>query len=227
MLQVPTIEDITRQFKAVFFDLDGTLFNSEPLHSEALVKAGNQLGINLEDIDPLHDFLGMPDPAVYRFFVAQNRIPTQVTQHSFIKAKNSHYLALCREIPISKWDDYITQGSKELLNELKAKGLLVAIVTASELEIVQSMILHSGIGIFFDHVVARGQCFRSKPSPGPYLSALRHWGLKGRQALVFEDSATGQKSAQLAGCEVIAINAFTQQTNHHLATIDNYFRLIS
>ncbi len=227
MLQAPTVEDITRQFKAVFFDLDGTLFNSEPLHADALVKAAHQLNIDMTGIDPLHDFLGMPDPALYRFFVAEKRISTQLTQHNFIKAKNSHYLALCREIPISKWDEYITQGTKELLKEVKAKGLLVAIVTASELEIATSMITHSGIGIFFDHVVARGECFRSKPSPGPYLSALRHWGLKGGEAVVFEDSATGQKSAQLAGCEVIAINAHTQQTNHHLATIDNFFRLIS
>jgi len=227
MLHQISVDQITRQFKAAFFDLDGTLFDSEPLHAQALVKACEQLGINLEGIDPLHDFLGKPDPAVYRFFHATKMIPQGVSQDNFINAKNSHYLANCKDIPSSKWDDFINPGTRELLKILKDKGILVAIVSASEEAIVKSMISNSGIELFFDHLIARGQCFRSKPSPGPYLSALRHWGLKGHEAIVFEDSPTGQKAAVLAGCELIRVKTFTPQANDNLEAIDNFFRLIS
>ena len=124
MLHQISVDQITRQFKAAFFDLDGTLFDSEPLHAQALVKACEQLGINLEGIDPLHDFLGKPDPAVYRFFHATKMIPQGVSQDNFINAKNSHYLANCKDIPSSKWDDFINPGTRELLKILKDKGIL-------------------------------------------------------------------------------------------------------
>ncbi len=222
-----SVDQIAQRFKAAFFDLDGTLFDSEPIHAQALVKACDQLDINLEGIDPLHDFLGKPDPAVFRFFQAKGLIPVGVSQDNFINAKNSHYLVSCKDIPFLKWDDIINPGARELLEILKEKDILVAIVSASEEAIVKSMISNSGIELFFDHVVARGQCFRSKPSPGPYLSALRHWGLKGHEAIVFEDSPTGQKAALLAGCELIRVKTFTPQANDNLEAIDNFFRLIS
>lgn len=219
------LETITRQFKAVFFDLDGTLFNSEPLHATALVKAADQCKIDLTDIDPLHDFLGMPDPAVYRFLKASGRIPDNLSQSSFISAKNAHYLAYCRDLSVSEWDNILTAGTRELLKELKLANQLLAIVSASEPEIVEAMVKGAAIDIFFDHIVARGVCFRSKPSPGPYLTALRHWKLKSNDVLVFEDSPTGKKAAILAGCQVIAVTCFNEHKDNDLQSIDNFFGL--
>lgn len=226
MHHIPLVHEIIRQYKAVFFDLDGTLFDSEPIHAAALEKAALEMQINLDNLSPLHDFIGLPDPGVFRLLDSQGRVPEDVTQESFIAAKNSHYLAHCRELSQHEWEEVITPGARELLSQLKKQEILTAVVTASEEEIVQSMLSSSGLNLFFDNVVARGVCFRSKPSPGPYMSALRHWKLKGNEAIVFEDSPTGKKAAQLAGCSVIAVTCFTPPTNNDLPAIDNFFRLI-
>ncbi len=225
-MSLPTLQDITRRYKAVFFDLDGTLFNSEPLHAKALVRAADILDIDISGMDPLHDFLGLPDPGVYRQLDKMGRVPETATQEAFIAAKNANYLADCRELSKHEWIEFMTPGTRELLIELKKQDLLVGLVSASEHEIVEAMLKGSGLNLLFDHIVARGVCFRSKPSPGPYMAALRHWKLKSHEAIVFEDSPTGKKAAQLAGCRVIAVTCFTQPTNDSLESIDNFFRLI-
>ncbi len=218
--------ELIRSFKAVFFDLDGTIFNSEPLHAEALVKAAHECEVNLEGIDPLHDFLGMPDPAVFRFLVENNRAPSELKEQTFIAAKNSHYLAHCCELSEHQWRDVTTPGVYEFVSFLKEHNILTAIVSASEPDVVAAMLGGIEIAPLFDNVVARGICFRSKPSPGPYLHALRHWHLHGDDVLVLEDSPTGKEAARLAGCHVVAVNAFTPCSNDELAVIDNFFRLI-
>tara|TARA_R110000868_G_scaffold304021_4_gene564516 strand:- start:822 stop:1499 length:678 start_codon:yes stop_codon:yes gene_type:complete len=225
-MSLPSLHDITRQYKAVFFDLDGTLFNSEPLHANALVKSAANLDIDLSGMNPLHDFLGLPDPGVYRLLDKMGRVPETASQEAFIAAKNSYYLADCREMSEHEWFEVMTPGAREFLVELKKSEILIALVTASEESIVESMLRHSGLNQFFDNIVARGVCFRSKPSPGPYMAALRHWKLKSHEAIVFEDSPTGKKAAQLAGCKVIALTCFTQPANDDLDSIDNFFRLI-
>lgn len=224
LLQYP---ELIRSFRAVFFDLDGTLFNSEPLHAEALVQAAKQFDIDLTGIDPLHDFLGMPDPAVFRFFQTNGLAAEDITQESFIAAKNSHYLAHCRDLNPHQWVELITPGAFDFLISLKKLGILTAVVTASEPEIAETMLQTSELRPLFDHITARGVCFRSKPSAGPYLHTLRHWQLRGHETLVFEDSPTGQESALLSGCHVIAIEAFTSQEDSKLDRIDNFFGLIN
>lgn len=226
MPHAPQLPEIARRFRAVFFDLDGTLFNSEPLHATALIEAANECNINLTNINPLHDFLGLPDPGVYRQLLADGRVPEGCTQDAFIAAKNAHYLAYCRDLSEHQWKEVGTPGARELLVELKKNNILTAVVSASEPSIVQAMLKGAGIDRLFDHIVARGECFRSKPSPGPYLVALRHWKLRAHEVLVFEDSPTGKKAADLAGCTIVAVTCFTQPKDDGLAHIDNFFRLI-
>lgn len=226
MSHAPQLPEIVRRFKAVFFDLDGTLFNSEPLHATALIEAAKECSIDLTGINPLHDFLGLPDPGVFRHLSAIGRVPSGVTQESFINAKNSHYIAHCRDLSDNQWSSVMTEGAREFLIALKKSQILTAIVSASEPDIVEVMLKGVQIHKLFDHVVARGECFRSKPSPGPYLCALRHWKLHARDALVFEDSVTGKKAATLAGCQVVAVTCFTEPKDDGLARIDNFCGLI-
>lgn len=226
MPHAPQLPEIVRRFRAVFFDLDGTLFNSEPLHATALIEAAKECAIDLSGINPLHDFLGLPDPGVYRQLLADGRVPEECEQESFIAAKNSHYLAHCRDLSDHQWKEFSTPGTREFLVQLKKNNILTAVVSASEPSIVEAMLQGAGIDRLFDHVVARGECFRSKPSPGPYLTALRHWKLHSHDVLVFEDSPTGKKAAVLAGCSVVAVTCFTQPKDDGLAHIDNFSGLI-
>lgn len=226
MSHAPQLPEIVRRFRAVFFDLDGTLFNSEPLHATALIEAAKECGIDLTGINPLHDFLGLPDPGVYRQLVADRRVPEECSQDSFIASKNAHYLAHCRDLSDHQWQEVSTPGTREFLVQLKKSNILTAVVSASEPSIVEAMIKGAGIDRLFDHIVARGECFRSKPSPGPYLTTLRHWKLHSNDVLVFEDSPTGKKAAALAGCSVVAVTCFTQPKDDGLPHIDNFSGLI-
>jgi HAD superfamily hydrolase (TIGR01509 family) len=181
--------------KAVLFDMDGTLTDSERLWTVALDRVasfhGGALSPQARDamvgqdiwatIDLMHRELGIDlEPA------ATAKLLTEHTKDIFREG-----------LPFKA-------GAPELLAAVKASGLRTALVTATYRELV-TIALETLGEKNFDVVVCGDEVARNKPDPEPYQRALALLGLPADSALVIEDSPTGSRSAAAAGIGVLVV----------------------
>jgi HAD superfamily hydrolase (TIGR01509 family) len=95
-------------------------------------------------------------------------------------------------------------GARELLADLRADGIPCALVTMSYERFVAPVLAALPKGTF-DVVVTGDAVTRGKPHPEPYLHAARLLGVEPAQCLAIEDSNTGARSAEAAGCLVVVV----------------------
>ena len=97
-------------------------------------------------------------------------------------------------------------GARELLEQLQADGVPCALVTMSYLRFVEPILAHLHPDTF-SVVVTGDQVDNGKPHPEPYLKAAAALGLEPADCLAIEDSNTGARSAESAGCTVLVVES--------------------
>jgi HAD superfamily hydrolase (TIGR01509 family) len=95
-------------------------------------------------------------------------------------------------------------GAKDLLAEVRESGLPTALVSSTYREVMEHTLDSIGRE-FFTITVAGDEVTRTKPDPEPYETAARRLGVEPRRCAVLEDSPSGVASAQAAGCAVVAV----------------------
>jgi HAD superfamily hydrolase (TIGR01509 family) len=180
--------------KAIFWDNDGILADTEPLYfratSEVLAEFGVELtqqqfiDISLRDVNSLFSL------------VADQLTPTQMDAAR--NARNQRYAELLQT------DPRILPGVEETLANLHGK-IRMAIVTSSRPEHFALIHHRSGLLKYFEFVLARDDYRHSKPHPEPYLTALQKSGLQPEACLVIEDSERGLLAARRAGLRCFVI----------------------
>lgn len=180
--------------EAIFFDMDGTILNSECLHFEAIKSLTSE-----NNPYTIEDIFGMSDFDVYPLIAPF----TKLSLENFLKEKNQMLIKIIPQTDVSL---IIKPEMITLLKEIKQiLGKKLCVVTASEESVTHCLLKHCGIFQIFDHVVTRQSTTETKPNPMPYLHALALTNTTARNALVFEDSPTGIKSATSAGIEIIKV----------------------
>jgi len=189
--------------KAVLFDLDGTLLDSEHLwlQAEQLTMARWNIDWSVSDQEAC---LGGPLERViaYMHALAVSRQcwpqPT-LTEISDVLIANIVHLFSTTDI---EW----RPGAREIVQETHALGIPTAIVTASWRVLLDAVLdnMSSQVGKFTVSVAGDEVRF-SKPDPFPYLEASRLLSVDIDLCLAFEDSPTGTASALSAGARTIAI----------------------
>jgi len=107
----------------------------------------------------------------------------------------------------------ILPGFRDLVAEAKRSGLRIGLASNSGREHVEGHLTALGITDLFDFVACRGDAPSPKPEPDLYRLVLNRFGLRGHEAIAFEDSHTGTLAAKRAGIWVVAVpNA---STHHH------------
>jgi HAD superfamily hydrolase (TIGR01509 family) len=180
---------------AVLWDMDGTLIDSEPhwLRSERQLAAEHNAYWTEEDGKGL---VGMSLTASSKIFVEKLGL-TLSTEEVIQQLTSSVSEGLKNEII---W----RPGAKELLRELRRKGIKTALVTMSlrsmALQVVEAMGFDA-----FDVIVAGDDVIHGKPHAEPYLKAAELLGVKAEECVAFEDSISGILSAEAAGTKAVGI----------------------
>ena len=182
--------------KAVLWDMDGTLIDSEPYWMLSEARLATQYGGTWTEKDALqligNDLFHSSD-----FLRNKFGIEDMNTREVIDRLTGEVIEQLRTKLP---W----RPGALELLVELKKAGIKTALVTMS----MRAMALTVAEQIdfqAFDVVVAGDDVTHGKPHPEPYLRAAELLGVAPEDCLAFEDSPTGLASAEAAGCHAIGV----------------------
>ena len=192
-----TLADTLANARAILFDMDGVLIDSEPVHEEAIVALTGEMGRKLTDKDLLFSFKGAPEKSMAAKLMEIFPENTK-TAEELIGRKVDLYADL---FPAVKLID----GAKEFVEKSHAAGRKHALVTSASRSTQELTFETFGFGPFFDDIVTGEDIKRGKPDPEPYLIAAEKLGVKPEECVVIEDSINGVKSGHAAGCVVIAL----------------------
>lgn len=181
---------------ACLFDMDGLLVDSEPLwtvaEQELAVSLGGTWTADLKAA-VIGTSITVAVPVILDWFGATDRDPEEVERW-----------LLGRMVELFRDRLTMRPGARELLRELRAIDMPMALVSSSYRILVDAGLDAIGRSLF--RVTLGGdEVMRTKPHPEPYLTACARLGVEPADAIVFEDSPTGVRAGQAAGCFVIAV----------------------
>ena len=177
--------------KAVIFDMDGVLVDSQPYHFKA-------------DIDTMAEYGVIKDQKFYEAFagtLTDNRMRTlrdmfglDVPAEELIEKREKMILDVMANEDIKP-----VSGIPELLRSIKALGLKTAVASSSGIELIKLVLDRLGIAVYFDSITSGNDVKRGKPSPDIFLLAAERIGAEPSECLVVEDSENGVRAAKAAG----------------------------
>lgn len=179
--------------KALLFDMDGTLVDSDPIHVAVFIDFLAERGISLTEDEYLRRIHGRINTEIFAEFLPDE------DPHEMDLAKEAAYRARVGDTMETM------PGALDLIDRARRAGLGLGLVTNGPRANVEAVLRATRLGNAFDCLVSSNDIKRGKPHPDPYLSALNSLGIGADQALVFEDSPSGIRSARTAGIEVIAV----------------------
>ena len=194
--------NLEKEIKAVIFDLDGTLTDTEKFYQKAWPEALAHFGYNCEPWMPLElRSLGRPyAPERFREWFGQDFDYNEVREYR--KAIVAEMIN-AQGIPLKP-------GAKEILVWLRGKGILTCIATANDYERTKGYLLKLGLFDNFDRIICSDMVKLGKPAPDIYAYACEQLELSPDRTFAVEDSPNGVTSAYLAGCNVIMVPDLTQ-----------------
>jgi beta-phosphoglucomutase len=184
---------MTGDFEAIFFDFDGVLLDSEPVHCECWKEALGPLGVPVTWEFYAANCVGAADRDMMQIFARLCDPPADPAklweQHPRKKQLFQERMAVAPAF---------APGVAEFFREL-ARSYRLGVVSSSASAEIEPLLEAAGIRPHLSTVVSGGDVKRHKPAPDPYLLAAARLGI--RRALVVEDSPAGMQSARAAGFE--------------------------
>ncbi len=187
------------EIKALFFDMDGVLFNSMPNHASSWYQTMKENDIYFTHNDA---YLNEGQPGLETIRIAfekeKKRTPTQEECDKIYKRKGELFSRFGKP-------DTIPYAS-EMIEYAVNKGLDIFVVTGSaHQDLLENLLNHFPL-IKKENVVSALNLKRGKPHPEPYLKALELSGLKPNQAVVIENAPLGVQASSAAKIFTIAVN---------------------
>jgi HAD superfamily hydrolase (TIGR01509 family) len=187
---------LSTKIRAVAFDMDGLLLNTEDLYGEIGVILMGRRGKRYRD-EVRKKMIGLPAPQAYGVLIeAESLVETWQELHEETEA-------IFEEILPSRIATM--PGLEEMLHQVESKGLPRCVATSSTTEFAHRALGLVGVLDRFDFVITAGDVARGKPHPDIYEEAARRMGIETTEMLVLEDSPTGTKAGVAAGAYVVSV----------------------
>lgn len=190
--------------EAVIFDLDGVIVSTDEYHYLAWKELADRLGVPfdrerndaLRGVSRMESLELMLGPRAGEFTASE--------KHDLAAVKNARYRVLLDRLT----PDDVLPGVRDLLDELRAAGIRLAIGSSSK----NSPVILERIGMAdsFDAVADGNRISRSKPDPEVFLLAAADLGLEPSRCVVVEDAMAGVDAGIAAGMRVLAVGAAEQ-----------------
>jgi len=179
--------------KAVIFDMDGVIVDSEPLHRQLEIGLLEELGGHITSQE-YEKFIGTTDHFMWSTFKEQFDISLSVEEMVDIKKerflKNIHKLKLVDHF-------------KELLLNLYNKDYLLGLASSNNRKAVNRIVEEFNLGKYLHFLISGEEVSKGKPDPEIFLIAAKKMGVHPSQCLVIEDATHGVRAAKAAGMKCI------------------------
>ncbi len=195
MIVTASIDMAKKRYRAILFDNDGVLIDTEHLYYRANREILKKAGIDLTEEMFVEYFLRQGE-GLWKLLPAADYSPDEVER--FRNERNRLYYSMLQNI------GGLIDGVRETLIVLREQYAM-GIVTSCRKSHFDAMHAQTDIIPLFDFVLTRESYEHSKPHPEPYLLALERAGVRADDAVVVEDSERGLAAAKAAGIDCVVI----------------------
>lgn len=198
--------------KAVIFDMDGLIINSEPLWKQAEIEAFRKVGVELT-IEMCYQTVGLRIDEVINYWYEQ--FPwDNMTKKELEDEVMRNILNLVKE----KGEPMI--GVIQILDFLKTKNIKIALASSSQFRLINTVLDKLNIKDYFDLIYSAEKEKFGKPHPGVYITAAKKIGVKTQNCLAIEDSFNGILSAKSAKMKCLCVPDESIKGSDKLAIAD-------
>jgi HAD superfamily hydrolase (TIGR01509 family) len=184
--------------KTIFFDFDGVVIDSEPVHAKAKKLVLERYNIPYP-ATLFDEYKGRTDK-VFFDFISKELDPLNRPAEILYDSKRIIFEDIIKELTL-------VDGFLSFYQKVKDKGIATALVSSTSLYSLGLVDQYYSISRMFDLVITEVDTLRHKPEPDPYLRALEILPANTATTIVIEDSPNGIISAKRAGCFVYALTS--------------------
>jgi len=188
----------TRAFRAVIFDLDGVLWDGEPLYHEAFNVILEPYGYHLTKDDYEH-IIGLSVEGAWDW--VRRRFELSIPPADFLRTYNQTVLRLLQR-PVEP-----LPGVRALIGELRHRGMPIAVASTSLRAWVDATLRGLDLEGAFNAVVSASEVANGKPAPDLYLAAAARLNVPPERCLAVEDTSPGIAAAKAAGMFAVQLRA--------------------
>ena len=192
--------------KAVVFDFDGVITDSEILHFRTFNEVLSPYGFEITLQDYYKDYLGLSDFDLFKYLIDTGVLKISESEvENLIRQKNEIFEKL------AKTEGKIIEGVRDFLGMLKQNNIRMAICSGALLSEIELILGDANLRDFFEVIVSAEHVNRGKPAPDGFLLTLEKLNktsssnIKGNECVVIEDSHWGIEAGQKAEMHVIAV----------------------
>ncbi|MBE6067253.1 MAG: HAD family phosphatase [Clostridium lundense] len=204
--------------KAVIFDMDGVIIDSEPLHLSIEEDIFKKLGISIT-YEEHNTFIGTTSHYMWNKIKTNHNLTESLEE--LVELDRNTYLDFLN----NTLDLQPIKGVKELIINLHKNNIKLAVASSSPLNVIEKILSLFEIRGYFDYIVTGDCVSKSKPEPDIFLYAAKKLDADPKECVVIEDSHNGVLAAKKANMKCIGyknVNSGNQDLSKADITIDDF-----
>ena len=186
------------EIKAVLFDMDGLMVDTESLSTEAFINSAKAQGYNMTKEETLK-VLGFTKANIYQFWIdyfqGTNVDGKKLVDDHYEYIENVLYTVGPEKMP------YV----EELLKYLRENNYKIAVASSSDTADIKNNLEKTKLEKYIDEIASGAEVENGKPAPDVFLLAAKRLGVDPKDCLILEDSKAGIKAGKASGARVFMV----------------------